>query len=568
MPSNSGLVHLGAAPTSDILTVPDGWMENLLTSKQAASTRPVVVANIGGSVSAGINATNVMLNSWWAAFRHKMAGTYGLHGDFINPAYNATTMNGQANSPNTNSFNTGQSPPNSIAKVPGSFSDAAPWVITPGTSTLVGTTTLPNSTASFAGAITGSATTVQELSYTSANPYPIPPGTPLSFSSGQNGGAESVTVLRSTPPGLGGTNGTVSGVFTASRTAGTAATGKWPALTQPAAGGLYLVPTLTAGTATLTFTCPYATTCLDILYDDMIQGTWTVNVDSGVAGQTYNYTLSSTGATVTGQATNSAVTITNNPLYGGNLQAIQIRSMSQNIAHTVTITVNGSIDYLCRIAGIMCYNSSTGSPPSTGMAFAWCSVGGHGAHPFLWNPRPAWRWGKNTMIASPRNLGYTGIPCGPDLAFLELGGNDGIKGPLTPQQVWQSLFRVCSSLQRGNQNVSMVMMHTGGPDSFASDNPQATNTGTFQIVNGAPQAPWSQVEHSTEYEKAMSDIAEYFSVAEVNVVRKWQENPITGTFSPVAGPMNNVLNPPTYTGDPHPTNAGHNDVLNAILEIA
>jgi lysophospholipase L1-like esterase len=156
-------------------------------------------------------------------------------------------------------------------------------------------------------------------------------------------------------------------------------------------------------------------------------------------------------------------------------------------------------------------------------------------------------WQGNTAIyPGPFNVGF-GFPTQPDLAIIELGGNDtadpGVTGNAMgagPEQYYNGLRRLIDAIRRGNPNASImfVAISIPGPDSNSCD---FTGTSVDNPVN------WPL------YLRVMDQLAHEYNCAFVNVHAKWGETILSQGYCTAL--------------DFHATDAGHADIASVIAQV-
>lgn len=241
------------------------------------------------------------------------------------------------------------------------------------------------------------------------------------------------------------------------------------------------------------------------------------------AGQTFTYT-------VDGGAPNTVTTVA-----GSNqLRKAAIPTVASS-SHTLVLT-GQSIDNTFELAGLATYNAGRGG---VGVGYARFCMQGTSAQ------------GVIQTGALPPNINYQqfggllatavtpspfGFPSAPALLIIEMGLNDCQTGNVA--SLIMGLRGVIEACRAGTPNASIIVVGASNPDPVQADAPS--------LLLNAGLWPW--------YLTALENVAKEYTCAFVNIHAAWGTTPLAAGYT-------------TTIHSPHPTQAGHQFIANALLSI-
>lgn len=255
-------------------------------------------------------------------------------------------------------------------------------------------------------------------------------------------------------------------------------------------------------TASATLTPRDNSTAIDILYNDIVAGSFDYAVDGGAA-----VPVPGAGA--------------------GIMKKVAISGLS-NAAHSVVCNTPSG-NYGMTLCGFSAYSGSAG-----GIGFVWNAQSGQTSYPYTGAGNVS-----ATDVLAGQNLNRTTLstfPIGCHLAILAMGINDCAGsniGPLSFRAVWAA---VITALRRAQPHCSILLLIPCNPDPLYTDLP----TGLYF----ANSAQWPL------YIAAIYELAHTFGCAVANIHARWGETPSAQGF--MSG------------NNPHPNDAGNADIATLL----
>jgi GDSL-like Lipase/Acylhydrolase family len=273
-------------------------------------------------------------------------------------------------------------------------------------------------------------------------------------------------------------------------------------------GGLTKMPLYTAGNGTVTFTCPYACTEMDVVFYDNVAGTFTWNLDGA-----------------------GAVTVVPNCTGAGYHRRLQLSNAS-NIAHSIVFTGQSTGNCMF-IEGVACY--PTAAARTKGIGYGRCAYAGAQMLDYSIPNNPVDR-AKQWQGFGAATTGF-GFPTQPDLMVIQMGINDlaflsGVGG------YQRGLERVIQAARRGNPGCSVLILGVSNPDTLSTD---VTST------------PFANAGSWGLYLSVMANVAVEYQCAFVNIHAKWGSTGVAQGFQTAS--------------EPHPTTAGQADIAAVLASI-
>jgi GDSL-like Lipase/Acylhydrolase family len=273
--------------------------------------------------------------------------------------------------------------------------------------------------------------------------------------------------------------------------------------------GLGRLPFYSAGNGTVTFTCPYACTELDVVFFDQTAGTFTYNLDGA-----------------------GAVTVVPNCTGVHYSRRLQLTGLS-NIAHSIVFTSQSTGNVMC-VQGVATY--PTAAARSAGIGYGRCAYNAAAVADFANTGNQPPDMAKQWQGFGAATTGF-GFPTQPALLIIEEGIND-LQQLYGLAQFRRGLERLIQAARRGYPGCSVILLGVSNPDGLSSD----VTSGNFSNAVG-----WGA------YLAVMAEVALEYKCAFVNIHERWGSTGVAQGFQAAT--------------QPHPTNAGHADIAGLLASI-